>query len=118
MIELRPEPDAPRDLAAGLSRLLQDVTGRRWTIALSAEEGEPTIAQQGVAAEAARRSAAADHPLVRAILAAFPGATIGPVHDERADAYGLAPGAEEDDLGAYVPPAAAPDEDDLPPEDL
>ncbi len=118
VIELRPEPDAPRDLAARLSRLLQDATGRRWTIALSTDEGEPTLAQQRAAAEAARHNAAAEHPLVRAILAAFPGATIGPVHDERADAYGLAPSEGEDDLGAYVPPAAAPDEDDFPDDDV
>jgi DNA polymerase-3 subunit gamma/tau len=117
VIELRPEPDAPRDLAAGLSKLLQDVTGRRWTIALSAEEGEATLAQLGSAADAARRDAAVEHPLVRAILAAFPGAVVGPVRDERADAYGLTPDALEDDLGTYVPPAAPPDEDDLPVED-
>jgi DNA polymerase-3 subunit gamma/tau len=117
VIELRPEPDAPRDLAAGLSKLLQEVTGRRWTIAVSAEEGEPTLARLGSAADAARREAASQHPLVRAILAAFPGAVVGPVHDERADAYGLTPDDGEDDLGTYVPPAAPPDEDDLPPED-
>ncbi len=119
VIELRPEPDAPRDLAARLSKLLQEATGRRWTIALSAEPGEPTLAQQGAVAAAARHDAAAEHPLVRAILAAFPGAVIGPVHDERADAYGLAPAAEDDGLDAYVPPAAAPEDfdgsDDEPP---
>ncbi|MDE2334884.1 MAG: DNA polymerase III subunit gamma/tau, partial [Rhodospirillales bacterium] len=117
VIELRLEPDAPRDLAARLSKLLLDMTGRRWTIALSAEAGEPTLAEQGVAAAAARLSAAAEHPLVRAILAAFPGATIGPVRDERADAYGLTQDAEDDGLGIYVPPAAAPDDDDVPEED-
>jgi DNA polymerase-3 subunit gamma/tau len=117
VIELRPEPDAPRDLAAGLSRLLQEVTGRRWTIAVSAEEGEATLAQLGSAADAARREAASEHPLVRAILAAFPGAVVGPVHDERADAYGLTPDDGDDDLGSYVQPAAPPNEDDLPVED-
>jgi DNA polymerase-3 subunit gamma/tau len=117
VIELRPEPDAPRDLAAGLSRLLQEVTGRRWTIAVSAEEGEATLAQLGSAADAARREAASEHPLVRAILAAFPGAVVGPVHDERADAYGLTPDDGDDDLGSYVQPAAPPDEDGLPVED-
>jgi DNA polymerase-3 subunit gamma/tau len=117
VIELRPEPDAPRDLAAGLSRLLQEVTGRRWTIAVSAEEGEATLAQLGSAADAARREAASEHPLVRAILAAFPGAVVGPVHDERADAYGLTPDDGDDDLGSYAQPAAPPDEDDLPVED-
>ena len=91
LIELRPEPDAPRDLAPTLARMLLEATGDRWTIALSREEGEPTLAQQGHAADTARRTAAADHPLVRAILDAFPGATIDRVSDDRVDAYGLAP---------------------------
>jgi DNA polymerase-3 subunit gamma/tau len=89
VIELRPQPDAPRDLAARLAAILQQATGTRWTIALSAEAGEPTLAEQGTAADAARRGAAAEHELVRAILDAFPGARIEAVHDSRADAYGL-----------------------------
>ena len=89
VIELRPQADAPRDLASKLAALLTDATGTRWTIALSAAEGTPTLADQGSAADAARRSAAADHPLVRAIMDAFPGARIDQVHDATADAYGL-----------------------------
>ena len=42
-----------------------------------------------MAADAGRRTEAADHPLVRAILDAFPGARIEAVHDDAADAYGL-----------------------------
>ena len=91
VIELRPEPDAPRDLAARLAALLTDATGTRWTIALSAAPGEQTLAEQGSAADTARRAVAAVHPLVRAILDAFPGARIEAVHDARADAYGLPP---------------------------
>ena len=89
VIELRPQPSAPRDLAPRLAKLLLDVTGARWTIALSREQGEPTLAEQGEAADTARRAVAAEHPLVRAILDAFPGATIATVTDSRADAYGL-----------------------------
>ncbi len=89
VIELRPQANAPRDLASKLAALLTDVTGTRWTIALSAAEGTPTLADQGSAADAARRSAAADHPLVRAIMEAFPGARIDQVHDTTTDAYGL-----------------------------
>jgi len=90
VIELRTEPDAPRDLAARLAAMLTEVTGTRWTIALSAAAGDATLAEQGNAADSARKTAAADHPLVRAILDAFPGARIDTVHDSRADAYGLA----------------------------
>ena len=43
----------------------------------------------GNAAEAVRREAAADHPLIQAIMRAFPGARIDQVHDSNVDAYGL-----------------------------
>ncbi len=111
VIELRPEPDAPRDLAARLAAVLTDATGTRWTIALSAAPGEPTLADQGSAADSARRVAAAAHPLVRAILEAFPGARIEAVHDARADAYGLTAepvlgGQAEFDGPEFAPPDA------------
>lgn len=89
VIELRPQAEAPRDLASRLAALLLEATGTRWTIALSAAAGEPTLAEQGVAADGARRLAAAEHPLVRAIMETFPGARIEAVHDARTDAYGL-----------------------------
>jgi DNA polymerase-3 subunit gamma/tau len=101
VIELRPQADTPKDLAARLGTLLTEATGTRWTIALSTSEGEPTVAQQGSAADAERRTAAADHPLVRAIMDAFPGARIDTVHDSATDDYGLpmveAPEAEPPD---------------------
>jgi len=111
VIELRPEPDAPRDLAGRLAALLTDATGTRWTIALSTSPGEPTLAEQGGAADAARRRDAAEHPLVRAILDAFPGARIDAVNDSRTDAYGLI-GEEPSLVGAAVAPAD-PDAPDL-----
>eukprot|EP01037_Dinobryon_pediforme_P012872 gene12872-12972_t len=89
VIEICPEPDTPRDLAARLSALLGEATGIRWTIALSAGPGEPTLAEQGDAADQARRRDAAHHPLVMAILKAFPGAKIEAVRDSALDDYGL-----------------------------
>ncbi|MGI4955316.1 MAG: DNA polymerase III subunit gamma/tau [Janthinobacterium lividum] len=112
MIELRPEPDAPRNLASDLAKMLLEATGERWTIALSRDEGEPTLAEQGRAADGARRLAAADHPLVRAILDAFPGAAIAQVNDSRVDAYGLMPDLPldiplgEPDMPEFAPPDA------------
>jgi DNA polymerase-3 subunit gamma/tau len=107
VIELRPEPDAPRDLAARLAALLLAATGTRWTIALSAAPGEPTLAEQADAADRTRRADAADHPLVRAILDAFPGAAIDSVQDSTADAYGLNPEiqvlAGEPDMPEFAP---------------
>ncbi len=117
VIELRPQPAAPRDVASRLAALLTEATGTRWTIALSTAQGQPTLAEQGNAADAARRSAAADHPLVQAILAAFPGARIDAVHDSRADAYGLPAespldiAADPPDMPDFAPPDAEPSED-------
>jgi DNA polymerase-3 subunit gamma/tau len=79
VIELRPEPSAPRELGARLAALLLEATGTRWTIALSAAAGQPTLAEQDAAADAERRRQAALHPLVRSILDAFPGAVVEPV---------------------------------------
>ena len=138
-IEMRVRPEAPRDLAAQLGALLQELTGTRWTIVLSNAEGEPTLAEQGRAAEAERRSLAASHPLVQAILAAFPGASIEAVRDAGADAYGLPlvalaseEGEEAPDGPDFAPPGGVPsmpqggmdgdpdaepaDFDDIPPE--
>jgi DNA polymerase III subunit gamma/tau len=110
VIELRPKPDAPKDLAPKLMALLAEVTGTRWTVALSTAPGEPTLAEAGNAADAGRRAAAAEHPLVRAILEAFPGARIDTVHDTSVDAYGLpaeaAPVHAPDDLPEFAPPDA------------
>ncbi len=70
-------PDCPRDFAPRLMKLLDQWTGRRWVVALtSSEPGAPTLAEQAAAKVAARKAAAAQHPLVAAVLAAFPGATI------------------------------------------
>jgi DNA polymerase-3 subunit gamma/tau len=109
-IELRVLPAAPRDLAAQLGELLADATGARWTITLSNAEGEPTLAEQGRAAEAGRRAVAQSHPLVQAVLAAFPGASIEAVRDAGADSYGLG--------GAMAVPAQAEDQPEAEPGDI
>ena len=111
VIELHAEPEAPRDLAARLSAVLSEATGIRWTIALSAGPGEPTLAEQGDTAHQLRRETAATHPLVMAILQAFPGAKIEAVRDSSLDGYGL-PTTEALPLGGEAAPAP-PDLDDL-----
>jgi DNA polymerase-3 subunit gamma/tau len=117
VIELRPQPDAPRDLASKLAALLTDATGTRWTIALSAAEGTATLADQGSAADLARRSAAADHPLVRAIMEAFPGARIDQVHDATADAYGLPMQPQPDMTPTEDPPPDTDFSDEMEPDE-
>ena len=89
VIEIRPEPEAPRDLAQRFAAVLSAASGVRWTIALSSAPGEPTLAEQGRSADETRREAAARHPFVRAILDAFPGAQVETVHAAGLDAYGL-----------------------------
>jgi DNA polymerase-3 subunit gamma/tau len=119
-IELRPRPDAPRDLAQQLVALLQQSTGTRWTVSLVNAGGEPTLAEQGRTAEQDRLSLARTHPLVQAVLQAFPGATIEMVRDATLDAYGLPPPvALGEDGRDFAPPDAEPVgiDDDLPEED-
>lgn len=91
VIDIRPEAKAPRDLASRLAALLGEATGQRWTIALSHQDGEPTIDQQRVTADLQREEEAAGHPLVRAIMEAFPGARLQSVRDPLADEYRLPP---------------------------
>ena len=78
-IEFHPAPEAPRDLANQLSRFLNGATARRWIVTVSGEEGQPTLRQQSDAQESVARGRAQDHPLVKAVLDAFPGAKIGAV---------------------------------------
>ncbi len=107
VIEIRPQPEAPRDLAARLASVLGEVTGLRWTIAISTAEGEPTIDDQRQAADRGRADEAAEHPLVQAIMAAFPGARLEGVRDPMADEYRLPP--------PVIPPVMGPDlPDELP----
>jgi len=89
-IEIRPEADAPRDLANRMGSLLSGWTGRRWVISVSDAEGEPTLRLQRVLREEGERHEAARHPLVQAVLQAFPGATIEAVRALAAP--GMAPG--------------------------
>ena len=122
VIELRLQPEAPRELPAKLAEVLRAATGTRWTIALSAEPGQPTLHEQGQVAHGLRQATVAAHPLVQAILAAFPGAVVEAAHDPAADRYGLAPEPEPapgPDGPAFAPPDAVPagDDDDQPMED-
>ncbi len=80
-IEFRPAEGAPRDLANRLAQLLSEWTGTRWLVAISDEEGEPTLRQQEATHERDLRNEVASHPLVQAVLATFPGATIAAVRE-------------------------------------
>ncbi|MBY0338911.1 MAG: DNA polymerase III subunit gamma/tau, partial [Acetobacteraceae bacterium] len=113
-IEIRVSPRAPRDLAARLTRLLEDTAGGRWLVSLSNEAGQATLAERARDAEAQRRAEAQQHPLVQAILNAFPGAVMQEVRDDSLDPYGLPPPAaasavpEDDEGREFAPPDAEP----------
>jgi DNA polymerase-3 subunit gamma/tau len=99
-IDIRPTALAPADLATRVSRLLQEWTGRPWLVGLSRETGESTLREQALEREMKKKQAAAGHPLVQAVLAAFPGATIEAVRDlaeAQADEFDEADAASGDD---------------------
>lgn len=88
--------------AGGSPNLIQELqgklgewTGRRWLVALSREEGEPTLAEQAKSARDAMMTGVRADPLVAAALARFPGASIVDVRTQISD---------------DVPPAASPDD--------
>jgi DNA polymerase-3 subunit gamma/tau len=75
-IEFVAHPKAPADLAQRLGQKLQLWTGNRWAVTLVNEGGKDTIAQIRDAADIAMQEEAAEHPLVKAVLEAFPSAKI------------------------------------------
>lgn len=75
-LEFSAAPGAPTDLANRLSTRLREWTGRPWAVVVSTEPGEPSIAERERAAREAARAEVEQHPLVQAVFAAFPGATV------------------------------------------
>ena len=75
-IEFAPTDAAPRDLAARLGAALGRWTGVRWGVSVVSEGGEPTIAELRDAAAEELRSKALAHPMMQAVMEAFPTAKI------------------------------------------
>ena len=75
-IELEPTSNAAPDLAQRLGARLQLWTGNRWTISVVNTGGDATIAERRDAADSTLREQAETHPLVMAVMAAFPKARI------------------------------------------
>lgn len=102
-IEFEPGPDAAPDLAARIGERLRAFTGARWGVSVVSGGGAPSIAELRAEREGVLKAEAAAHPLVQAVLDAFPGATIRDVRppEELAgavDATGTA--AAEDEASA------------------
>jgi DNA polymerase-3 subunit gamma/tau len=94
-IELRLNHGAPHDLPGRLTEKLKQWTGQRWVVSLSKLPGEPTLAEQEQAEDTARRAHAQAHPLVQAVLIAFPGAVLDDVREAVPPVAEVDPGAEE-----------------------
>ncbi|OSQ51443.1 DNA polymerase III subunit gamma/tau [Marivita geojedonensis] len=75
-IEFTPTDNAPADLAQRLGSALQRWTGNRWGVSVVNGSDAPTITETRDAADLAIKAEAAEHPLVKAVLDAFPGAVI------------------------------------------
>jgi DNA polymerase-3 subunit gamma/tau len=111
-IEFRPAPAAPRDLANRLGQLLGEWTGRRWLVAISEAEGEPTLRQRQERRETELRNGVVTHPLVQAVLTTFPGAAITAVRERFAAAVDGDEAAGEDPENAATGTEEADTEED------
>ena len=103
-LEVALERNASRTLINDLSRKLEQWTGRRWTVIVSNEAGQPTLRSQMQVEKSQRERAAEADPRVKEVLARFPGAKVVEVRR-------LAPEPPESDA-IGEDPAESPDSDD------
>jgi DNA polymerase-3 subunit gamma/tau len=103
-LELALERSAARTLINDLSRKLEQWTGRRWTVIVSNDAGQPTLRSQNEVERNQRERAAESDPRVKEVLARFPGAKVVEVRK-------LAPEPPESDASGEDP-AENSDSDD------
>ena len=104
-LEVALERSAARTLINDLSRKLEQWTGRRWTVIVSNEAGQPTLRSQNEAARNQRERAAESDPRVQEVLARFPGAKVVEVRK-------LAPEPLESHAGGEDPAESSGDDDE------
>ncbi len=75
-LEVTLERSAARTLINDLSRKLEQWTGRRWTVIVSNEAGQPTLRSQNEMQKNERERAVESDPRVKEVLARFPGAKV------------------------------------------
>ncbi|MFO1208219.1 MAG: DNA polymerase III subunit gamma/tau [Amaricoccus sp.] len=95
-IEFEPADGAPPELAARLAQRLQLWTGARWGVAVVGSGGAATIAEVRAKEKGDLKARSLEHPMVRAVLAAFPGAEIREVRPADALASAAAPDEAEE----------------------
>ncbi|MEZ5786360.1 MAG: DNA polymerase III subunit gamma/tau [Xanthobacteraceae bacterium] len=110
-LEVALEPSASRALIGDLARKLSELTGRRWMVVLSTDQGAPTVRSQLEAQQAEIRSGVQADPLVQRVLAQFPGAQIVNVRPRESTEAGLPPAvdAEGETEDVMVEPPAEDD---------
>ena len=108
-IDFRPGERAPSNLPNRVAACLAEWTGKRWLVSVSAQTGEKTLKEQAAALAQAQREEAARHPLIQAVLQAFPGATIDEVRSLTPEPVAEAAVAPQGD----VPAADEPIEDEI-----
>jgi DNA polymerase-3 subunit gamma/tau len=102
-LELAMERSASRTLINDLSRKLEQWTGRRWTVIVSNDQGQPTLRSQALVQQSQRERAAESDPRVQDVMARFPGAKVVEVRRlasepaETEDASGEDPAESFDD---------------------
>jgi DNA polymerase-3 subunit gamma/tau len=104
-LEIALGQSAAKTLVNELARKLSQWTNRRWMVVVSADAGEPTVKSQIDARQAELKTGVRSDPLVRAVLARFPGAE---VVDVRKGEMQQAPAPPDSDEAA---PEPAPDDD-------
>jgi DNA polymerase-3 subunit gamma/tau len=107
-LEVALERNAARTLINDLSRKLEQWTGRRWTVIVSNDAGQPTLREQNLVEKNQRERAAEADPRVKEVLTRFPGAKVVEVRK-------LAPEPPDSDDSAELganDPGEGPDSDD------
>jgi DNA polymerase-3 subunit gamma/tau len=80
-LEIALEPNASKTMVGDLGRKIGQWTGQRWMVVVSGEQGQPTIKSRNDARQAELERGVQADPLVKAVLARFPGAQIVAVRE-------------------------------------
>ncbi|MCK1664976.1 DNA polymerase III subunit gamma/tau [Bradyrhizobium sp. 153] len=109
-LEVALEPNASKTMISELAKKFELWTGRRWTVIVSNEQGQPTLRSVNQAAKQEHARTAEADPRVQEVLSRFPGAKVVEVRR-------LAPEVPETninaDYGSDDPPDGSDGDDDL-----
>lgn len=109
-LEVALEPNASKTMISELAKKFELWTGRRWTVIVSNEQGQPTLRSVNQAAKQEHARTAEADPRVQEVLSRFPGSKVVEVRR-------LAPETPESninaDYGTDDPPDGSDTDDDL-----